>query len=83
MDNQVRDPHRLSGRHEQGYARYRTGTTPILESMGGFMRYDMPGSVLLSGEHRVPFNRQCLMYSSIRHQLGAAARWQSAQVERL
>lgn len=42
---------------EDGYARYRAGMTPILESMGGFFRYDMRVSELLRGEAQDPFNR--------------------------
>ncbi len=46
---------------EQGYARYRAGMTPILESMGGYFRYDMRVSELLKGEADDPFNRLFLM----------------------
>ncbi len=46
---------------EGGYARYRAGMTPILESMGGFFRYDMRVSELLKGEADDPFNRLFLM----------------------
>lgn len=46
---------------EEGYARYRAGMTPILESMGGSFRYDMRVSELLKGEHQDPFNRLFLM----------------------
>ncbi|MCC5822463.1 MAG: DUF1330 domain-containing protein [Phycisphaerales bacterium] len=42
---------------EAGYARYRAAMTPILESMGGFFRYDMRVSELLKGEADEPFNR--------------------------
>lgn len=42
---------------EDGYARYRAGMTPILESMGGFFRYDMRVSELLRGQADEPFNR--------------------------
>jgi len=46
---------------EDGYTRYRSGMTPILESMGGYFRYDMRVSELLKGEHTDPFNRLFLM----------------------
>lgn len=42
---------------EDGYARYRAGMTPILETMGGFFRYDMRVSELLRGQADEPFNR--------------------------
>jgi uncharacterized protein (DUF1330 family) len=42
---------------EDGYARYRAGMTPILESMGGCFRYDMRVSELLRGQADEPFNR--------------------------
>ena len=42
---------------EPGYARYRAAMTPILESMGGFFRYDMRVSELLKGDAAEPFNR--------------------------
>ncbi|MEX0877069.1 MAG: DUF1330 domain-containing protein [Phycisphaerales bacterium] len=50
----------LIGMHitdEAGYQRYRQHMTPILESMGGFFRYDMRVSELLRGEAEEPFNR--------------------------
>jgi len=46
---------------EDGYAQYRAGMTPILESMGGFFRYDMRVSELLKGEAPDEFNRLFLM----------------------
>lgn len=46
---------------EDGYARYRAGMTPILESMGGSFRYDLRVSELLQGEAEDPFNRVFLM----------------------
>ena len=46
---------------EDGYAQYRAGMTPILESMGGFFRYDMRVSELLKGDAPDPFNRLFLM----------------------
>lgn len=46
---------------EDGYAQYRAGMTPILESMGGFFRYDMRVIELLKGEAPDPFNRLFLM----------------------
>lgn len=42
---------------EGGYARYRAGMTPILETMGGFFRYDMRVSELIQGDADDPFNR--------------------------
>jgi uncharacterized protein (DUF1330 family) len=42
---------------EAGYTRYRAAMTPILESMGGFFRYDMRVSELLKGDAAEPFNR--------------------------
>lgn len=42
---------------EAGYARYRSGMIPVLESMGGGFRYDMRVSELLKGEAEEPFNR--------------------------
>lgn len=46
---------------EDGYAQYRAGMTPILESMGGFFRYDMRVSELIRGDAPDPFNRLFLM----------------------
>jgi uncharacterized protein (DUF1330 family) len=42
---------------EQGYQRYRDGMTPLLESVGGYFRYDMRVSELLKGEAEEAFNR--------------------------
>ena len=42
---------------EESYARYREHMTPILESMGGFFRYDMRVAELLKGDAEEPFNR--------------------------
>lgn len=42
---------------EDRYARYRAGMTPILESMGGYFRYDMRVSELLRGQADEPFSR--------------------------
>jgi uncharacterized protein (DUF1330 family) len=50
----------LIGMHvtdETSYAAYRAHMTPILESMGGFFRYDMRVSELLQGHADDPFNR--------------------------
>lgn len=42
---------------EARYRAYRDAMTPILESMGGFFRYDMRVSELLRGDAGEPFNR--------------------------
>lgn len=42
---------------DAAYDRYRAAMTPILESMGGFFRYDMRVSELLRGDAAEPFNR--------------------------
>jgi uncharacterized protein (DUF1330 family) len=42
---------------EASYQRYRNGMTPILESMGGFFRYDMRVGELIQGDADDPFNR--------------------------
>lgn len=50
----------LVGMHvtdEDRYARYRAAMTPILESMGGFFRYDLRVSDTLKGDAAEPFNR--------------------------
>ena len=46
---------------EASHTKYREGMTPILESMGGFFRYDMRVSELLKGDAQDEFNRLFLL----------------------
>lgn len=39
------------------YDQYRAGMTPILETYGGYFRYDFRVSEMLKGEADAPFNR--------------------------
>ncbi len=39
------------------YDQYRAGMTPILESFGGYFRFDFRVSEMLKGEADSPFNR--------------------------
>ncbi len=42
---------------EAGYQRYRDGMTPLLESVGGYFRYDMRVNELIKGDADEAFNR--------------------------